>query len=338
MKIKTVYKWLFCIVIAIIIVNVLLYVSWNNRVTYIEETSFQNGVFSLKYETVQLKRQEVKPYFEKLARKTGQDALINIKELPSEKFNPIRELKNRLLFSYITATRCHDVLYTHNADWYSIDCLGLTGYYEMNSNLGLFYYDYLEYSPSYKSIHKHFKNNDFSVNENGLDIKSLNRPIWTGLLRYPVIVDKHKNVLINLHYLHDIKDIFPGSYNTGLGCDIIENNGKKLIIDDEKAILTYEKRLSEKSISISRNRIIQKYKMYKFGDLKYVDVDAISGLYGYKVNKTFVAGYNLNDPYEDAAAVLKTFKKIFNIAGEYNFYKGSQIGCFVEIDDVSEVK
>jgi len=338
MKLKIIYKLLFFIISFIAFVFILLYISWDNRTTYVHKRWIQKDIFAMQGKTVSLKRKEVKPYFEKLARSTGQNALINIKDMPSEKFHPIRELKNKLLFYYIIAVRRYEISYMQNADYYKIDCLGLATYHEFYSDFGVFSSDFICSSPSYQNIYKYFNNNHFDISNNGLDIKSLDRPFWTGLINYPVIVDRQKNVLINIHYLHSIKDIFPGIYAAELSCDVIEYEGKKLLIDDEKAILTYEKKLTEKSILLRNNRIIKEYKMYKFGDLKYIDIDVISDLYQYKIDKTFISWYFTNDlDYTYGANIheLTNFIRPIN-TGTYRFHDGLYIGCFVEIDNVSE--
>ena len=275
------------VIVLIFIVYALLYISWNNRVTYISRHYITNESRWEFFDTdiVKLKRKEVRQYFYDLELKTGQDSMVSIgHELPSERFDFFRELKNQLILYSMTAIRYQEPLAVPNADVYMIDILGVALYLEFFAafypdNIDPMSSDLMVTSPFYQEFYKHFKTKEFYTEHSLLDIKSLNRPFGSGFLSFPMIIDKQDNVYINMHYLHGNK-IFPGTYDWIYSN--IRYNDKVMVFDDEISVVTF----------YNDDSVISKYKAYKLGKQQYINVDVIPDLYGYKIEKKLTAGYS----------------------------------------------
>ena len=320
------------IIVAIIIalfsvLYVFSYQQWLTRKTAVTTREFGNAS-----STIILKREEVVPYFEKLNRKTGQDALINVKYVPSSKFNFPREFHKKILTYWAAISYSEEISYLDlrlmNMDEYEIDPFGLAIYRDFY--LDKTYDSFRELvvvESSWYNLYNSLAKQGISANTRIRVLHMSPRAIPSPYLSYPIVFNEDRGgVYINVNYLHSNK-IFFGEYYIAEedATPEIETEDKILIIGKDRAavILPKDRYSSMAGIYypvLPYNDIIGEYDIIDINGLKYVDISAVSALYGYEVIKNFsISNYSFYDPFLSHSFPGTLFNKMkINIIGYDN--------------------
>jgi|GEM_PF-3226439 len=284
----------------------LTYHQWQNKKTVVK-----TGSFNKEFTKITLNRDEVAPYFEQLQNVTKQDALINIKELPSENFNFIREFRNAILVYFDAVIFNKEILLSEsrNIDYYFIDQFGLAAYkefYDINDDswCGVFDRPLMNYTEEnmYNSILKQGFTPDTT-----LRLPFITQEWFlTTWFSYPIIVSQEEDTIyININYLHS-NEIFNGKYKP-LSVPRIMVADKEMVIEKDKALIIKKREEGKSSnyyIGLSRNELIATYNLLNINGLQYIDIYAVNKLYGYKVTNIFsvLSGYtgSYDNDYADS--------------------------------------
>ena len=289
------------IIVVFSVFYALTYHQWLNKKTVISSRQMDRT----KSEIV-LKNDEVASYFAKLKGRTKQDALINVKVVPSEKFDFFREFQNKLATYWAAVTYGKEILYLGDttADEYFIDPFGLAIYRNFSSP-EYYFTEQLGADPASKKLFKPIYQQGMSA-EAGIRILFMSPyRIPSYDLSYPMIFNPdEEKVYININYLHS-NEVFTGKYSYKqynsfyneapeiiIGDDTGSKEAKRLVIGKDKAavILPLERDPTKSGLYypvLPYNKIISEYKLIDIDGLQYIDVSVITDLYGYEVNNHF---------------------------------------------------
>ena len=287
---KKIIKIILATSLSLFAINYIFFYQWNNKTTLIEKNDFiDNKMVKTKFE---LKQCEVAPYFAQLKQETGQDALINLEKLSFNRYSFPRELKKKIIAYREILTTGQNLFSTDiNMDYFYIDVFGVASYYELSTHSKENYATYIPLvSPTVQKLYKDIYREKFQPLGNYIYFSDFEMACNSLALSYPFLLGNDKKTYINIHYLHsnpffdgtyynhDVKDTTSSSFN-------ITVNHKELFVCNDKAVL----KESAKNITnryMPPNKVLHEYPVVSIGDVKYIDMEIVNGLYDYDYNQT----------------------------------------------------